>query len=247
MNENLNTDDVKTEFNEMDQIWESSDLWHNHTHKMIGRYLSRYTKQYFEPSFYILNAGSGGNSYGIIMKQKHVDIAENKIRGISDSLVADICSLPFDDCSFDAVICVGSVLNYCDAIVAIQELCRVTKDNGYIILEYENSRSFEFFRTSVFNCSVSIATTFYQHHPEKIWVYSRQYINNILNANNMAILKESCFHVGTPFAYKLLKNPDASSYFSKADILFGRIPFVKWFCSNIILICQKSSLKTQEL
>ena len=46
--------------------------------------------------------------------------------------------LPFAENSIDNILCVGSVLNYCDAIAAISEFNRVFKYNGHLILEYES-------------------------------------------------------------------------------------------------------------
>lgn len=52
--------------------------------------------------------------------------------------------LPFAENSIDNILCVGSVLNYCDAIAAISEFNRVLKYNGHLILEYESSWGFEY-------------------------------------------------------------------------------------------------------
>ncbi len=58
--------------------------------------------------------------------------------------------MPFNNLFFDNILCVGSVLNYCDALTALSELSRVLKPNGNLILEYESSWGFEYLHKSCY-------------------------------------------------------------------------------------------------
>ena len=72
----------------------------------------------------MLNAGSGGSIYnGISGKFFHVDISDKFIKELPNSYVASIENLPFNTNFFDTAICVGSVINYCDALTALSEIC----------------------------------------------------------------------------------------------------------------------------
>lgn len=105
----------------------------------------------------------------------HIDIAENKINQTFHHVVGNIEEMPFNNESFDIVICVGSVLNYCDSLKAINELSRVLRKNGTLILEFENSYSFEYRDTSSYKSNLGIITTSYFDTPHKMWVYSLNY------------------------------------------------------------------------
>jgi ubiquinone/menaquinone biosynthesis C-methylase UbiE len=155
--------------------------------------IERYIQKKFNPfdNAYILNAGSGGNSYDIISDNMyHVDIAENRIVHLKNAVVASIERLPFHDKMFDHIICVGSVINYCDAIVAIAEMSRVLKKHGVLIMEFENSLSFEFFGKTEYGKSAEIVTTKYIEQSHRQWVYSFNYIKNILRRYSLKICNQ---------------------------------------------------------
>jgi SAM-dependent methyltransferase len=55
--------------------------------------------------------------------------------------VADVAALPFQDHTFDTVLCVG-VLQYLPApAVALRELARVTRDGGQVMVTFPNAQS----------------------------------------------------------------------------------------------------------
>ncbi len=105
-------------------------------------------KNKFAENSYVLNARSGGNSYNLKCKQHHVDIADKKISHLELFTVSSIENLPFNDDCFDGIICVGSVINYCDAMQTISEFSRVLKRNDILIIEFENSYGYEFIKCS---------------------------------------------------------------------------------------------------
>ena len=138
----LNQEKIKSFYNGVSDVWGSHDPWHDYSQKVITSYIKR--TDIFRNSI-VLNAGSAGNSYEIECDlMYHVDIADEKIKNIDNAVVASIENMPFENMFFDNILCVGSVLNYCDALSALSELSRVLKTNGNLILEYESSWGFEY-------------------------------------------------------------------------------------------------------
>ncbi|MDE6063654.1 MAG: class I SAM-dependent methyltransferase, partial [Lachnospiraceae bacterium] len=138
----LDQDKIKSFYNSVTDVWGIDDPWHEYSKKVISSFIKH--KDIFRNSV-VLNAGSAGNSYGIECNlMYHVDIADEKIKNIDNAVIASIEKMPFNDLFFDNILCVGSVLNYCDALTAISELARVLKPNGNLILEFESSWGFEY-------------------------------------------------------------------------------------------------------
>lgn len=228
--------EVAKRFNSLPNIWNKTDKWHWYTYERIRRFIQKYSLMHPTNNYRILNAGSGGNSYGINEKYiTHVDIATTKINHLPKYLVSNIESINFVDKSFDEVICVGSVINYCDPFKAINELSRVLKRKGVLILEFENSYTFELLGKDNFNRSATFIKSFYNHKVEEIWYYSERMINILLLENGLKINKRERFHIISPLIYRLTKNENISSRFCYTDRLFRSIPFVNKFSSNVIL------------
>ncbi len=232
---------VKDRYNKITSIWDTNDRWHVYTTKFIKSFLhSIFNNFKTEKKLKILNAGSGGNNYDIIdHEQFHIDIAESKLRGIPNSMISNIEKIDLEGNQFDSCICVGSVINYCDAIRAIQELFRLLKPGGLLILEFENSRSLEYLFSSTFNRNVAFVKTFYQSSTEEIWIYSENYILEILQVNGFTIMEKKRFHLLSPFIYFICKSPNIASIFVVLDPFIEILPFIGACSSNVILSCVK--------
>ena len=135
-----------TEFySNLKEVWPNNDKWHIYTHTAISDFVKRHIEKIkgFE-KLKILNCGSGGMTYGLTCDMYHMDIVENKICHFPHWKVASAEEIPFLDEEFDIVICVGTVINYCDAASVIKELARVLKKGGILYLEFEASGSVEY-------------------------------------------------------------------------------------------------------
>lgn len=240
----LNPEDVRNKYNRIDEIWNPSDRWSMHTKREIEAHVDR-LKQYLisRPNpgeIRILNAGSGGNDYGLSeYSQVHVDIADKRIAGLPNSIVASVEHLPFPDRSFDCCLCVGSVINYCDALKALAELSRILVVDGLLLLEFESSRSYEFLFKKSFNSSATIVETFYNGNKDKTWVYAPEYIFQALAINGLQILDKTHFHLISPLIYKITGKERFSARFSILDRFARALPFLGTLSANIILTCQK--------
>lgn len=134
---------------------------------------------------YILNLGSAGDSLGLdSYTHIHLDIVEKNLFP-SFSICGNIQNLPFCDNSFEFIICVGSVINYCDAPSALAEISRVLRPTGYLILEFDKSESFEFLFTGSWRKPASVVRTFYLDDEDVVWVYSEPFVEGLLEQNDI--------------------------------------------------------------
>lgn len=102
--------------------------------------------------------------------------------------------MPIADNSFDVCICVGSVINYCNVISAISEFNRILKIGGYLILDFDQSRNYEFVGADTYNSNLDIVETFNSGYVDKIWVYSEKYIANTLQHYKFSIINKEYYH-----------------------------------------------------
>lgn len=240
MSEKLDYQKIADKYNKIETIWDKKDQWHWNTFQMIIEFISKHTDSWAERKYTILNAGSGGNSYELPLESMvHMDIANKKIANIPNSIVASIEDIPFADRSFDTILCVGSVINYCDPIRSIQEFSRTLKVGGQLILEFENSKTLELLASKDYNKNAVLVDTFYKGE-ETIWFYSEKFILEVLKENNLVLqAKDSC-HILSPFVYRLTNKANFAAYFAKLDCFLKHLPFFRKVSSNIILLAQKS-------
>lgn len=222
------------------EIWSTSDKWHTYTHNIIDSYVNEaFNKLSLNNYSIVLNAGSGGNNYGInSMKMIHVDIAKEKIKKYPNYILASVEKIPIRNNSVDACVCVGSVINYCNLERALSEIHRVLKKNSTLILEFEKTNSFDLLATKNFKKERALVTTFYNGTKEKMWFYNEKTVINILS-DYYQIIDTKRFHLISPLVYRISKNETFSSHFSILDPLIRNLPILNKYSSNVILTCQK--------
>lgn len=236
----IDMDYVRDLYNNMENIWPADDLWYTYTHNKIVNYVNNYINiNNFTKQSRILNVGSGGNTYNIPGIQYHTDIAFEKIKNIPNSYFASAESLPFLDNFFDGGICVGSVINYCDPYKVIGEISRTLKPNTTFVLDFEQSRSFQFINTSAFNSDATIIHSFNSGNDDMVWVFSEKYICNTAKSFGLKIKTKQYFHILSPLLYKITKDEQYAAKFSVYDKYLKYIPFINHVSCNIILTMQK--------
>lgn len=169
----------------------------------------------------------------------HLDIADQKLKDLSNTIISSVEKMPINSCVFDVSICVGSVINYCDAVAAIAELARVLKQNGILILEFESSSGFEYKGTSAYNKSATIVTVQFQGQDHTQWLYSVSYIKKILSSNGLVIDDVFPYQIMSSFALKHLRNETASVKYAQLDTLVRRVPCISSHANNYIIRCHK--------
>ncbi len=232
----IDKDKLANEYNEMEEIWSKSDPWHCCSHRTIEESIRQVG---IPDNFYVLNAGSGGNNYGLSNRMHHMDIAEKKICNTEEYTVGSIEALPFANNTFDAILCVGSVINYCDPVPVIYEFHRVLKSGGCLLLEFENSYSFEYFGRDAYKRDASIIKCIFQGKEHHNWVFSHKYICALLKYNNFRINKKMFFHIISPLILRMGFSEGFSARFFSVDFIARHIPILRTHAGNIFLTCTK--------
>ncbi len=234
---------VRREFGNITSVWPATDSWSAHTHREIGLRLQKWAESFSNPGASvgkILNVGSHGNTYSLnCLDHFHVDVAEASLRNVPLSVAADAEHLPFAPDQFDAVVCVGSVINYCRPPNVFAELSRVLKSHGMLILEFETSESFELLLTPDFGSDVALIKTFYNGKSDNIYVYSLRYIFGSLSAVRMHVIKVDRFHRLSALGYRISGREQLSAKLAKLDWIVEKLPILRNYSANIFLVAYK--------
>lgn len=242
MSEEINIEQVRSLYNQMDDIWPVSDRWYTYTHNEIVKYIEKFKKKHFiDNSSKIVNIGSAGNEYDIPGEHYHVDVAEEKIKNCARFYVGSAEKLPFADNYFDAGLCVGSVINYCDPLLVISEISRVLKPYAVVVIDFEQSRSYQFVGSS-FNCNARIITSFNSGTDDRIWIFSERLIRSYCKMYGLKITNCHYFHLLTPLAYRICKDENKAAHFTFADKVLHWIPYLRKVSCNVILTVQKVAI-----
>jgi len=228
--------EIKKYYDEAKEIWPESDLWHTKTNQTINSFLS---KTGWSTKAYVLNAGSGGSTYGLSYNFHHVDISSNHMDGMDNFTKANIEQLPFKNETFNHCICVGSVLNYCDAVPALSELSRVIKRHGEMILEFENSWGYRHKGTETYGLASGVATIDFRGIAHTQWVYTEKYIESLCTQYGFELIQRSHFHIISSLALNKNKNEDLASKYFSLDKVARYFPFFSKHANNIIFKLKK--------
>src|ERR1700741_728257 len=95
-------EEIAERYNSLSVIVDDDDKWHLITKSKINAFIHSVLKDLpGAGNFKILNAGSGGFSYGLNESNTlHVDLAGKHLTNVSNSLIADIQNLPLADEQF---------------------------------------------------------------------------------------------------------------------------------------------------
>lgn len=231
---------IRSRYN-VERAYRPIDAWHRHTARQVGRLVSDWwAPLHLLPEKVVLNAGAGGNDFGIPRPAAvSLDLHERPLVGMSRPVVANVEALPLASCSVDAVLCVGSVINYADAVPAITELSRVLRPGGYLALEFESSRSAELFGTPAFGAAAAVTESFCGNTEEVVWAYRLDYILSLLQGSNIHVERVIPIHLLSPWLLLISKRPAIAAAFGRLDGL-GRLPLLRRWASNFFLTCRKS-------
>jgi hypothetical protein len=218
------------------------DDWHLFLATKIHREVLRFwNSRVLQSNLVILNAGAGKDDLDLQPSITiNLDISESRVRSLAYPLVATVEALPLADSSVDMVVCVGGVINYCDVALVMTEFERVIRQGGYLLLEFESSRSAELMPQKAFGKSAAVAETFYAHQTESIWVYSPKYIKNLLRASGFEVVQKTPIHVLSPWALLLAQSVRLAGTLGRLDSVVKTFPVLTRWASNHFLVCQKS-------
>jgi ubiquinone/menaquinone biosynthesis C-methylase UbiE len=224
-------------------LYTGIDSWHRFTSTVVRREISRrWSELSTGPGRVILNAGAGNNDLGICPPTTiNLDISETGLQQLPNPLVASVEAIPLGDETVDSIICVGGVINYCDAAAAISEFARILRENGSLVLEFDSSLSAELMFQKAFGRSVAVAESFYADRPEAVWVYSAQHIANLLSAAGLCVTRTIPVHIASPWAFLLTRSIPIATALAHLDPLFRFPPFLSRWASNYLLFCRKGT------
>lgn len=103
-------------------------------HRLLWLYLKNKTTFFTTPSK-VLHFAPEQAFYKRFRKLKHIDYTTTDLNSPLADIKADICNLPFDDNSFDIILCNHVLEHIPDDTKAINELFRVMKPNGWGIFQ----------------------------------------------------------------------------------------------------------------
>jgi SAM-dependent methyltransferase len=232
---------VRGLYNQLDDMW-GADSWHDHTRKRLALHLKK-CRHLAKAANVVLHLGSAGESYGLQGNWTfHIDLAEKRLRETAGAVIGDIHSLPIQPHAVNFCTCVGSVLNYCDAVVVLGQISKILKPGAHFVLEFETSDSWEYAGKAAYRQSAALSETFYGGDPNcRLWLYSLSYIKALLQANDLAIKKIDRSHVLSSLVYRWTQNDVRAARYGRVDHIAGKLPILSRGAANIILLCQKTT------
>ena len=78
--------------------------------------------------------GPAGQVSGIDLNPAMIEVARERTSAI-DWRVGDVSDLPYEDCSFDAVLCQSALFFFPDPVRALSEMARVLRPGGVVVLQ----------------------------------------------------------------------------------------------------------------
>lgn len=219
------------------ETWPADDPWHTLTHEYVTAQVQNFLAVSTSSESQILNAGAADTRYACIGTVYDCDIAEKKLSTSQHPIHASITELPCQSGSFDFVICVGSVLNYCDAVKAISELSRVLRSGGRIILEFERSHSAEFLFTKHYGQDVFRKHYLYGENTHSLWLYSEAYIDKILNSHSLRIDNKLRFHTVSSLVARFTQNEAKAARLMRHDHWLRKLS--AFLAHNVIYVIHK--------
>jgi ubiquinone/menaquinone biosynthesis C-methylase UbiE len=230
---------VRERYNDPAWYDKSRDLWHKHTDIIVHNEVAKTLKELYDQDGTILNVGSGQYDYGLGKATIiNLDISERQLLKMTNAVVSNAESLPIEDNSIKAAVCVGSVINYCDALSVISEFSRVLMPEGLLIIDFESSQSAEYITRPIFNQSAAVAETFYASQLEAVWVYSFEYFTRLLKASDFYIIKHIPIHIVSPWALLLTRSANIATAISSLDRFAAKVTFLSRWASNHLFVCR---------
>jgi SAM-dependent methyltransferase len=229
---------AKNTYDATQVIWPQTDKWSAHTKKVLEEFVRQTIPK---NESVVLNAGCGGNDYGIGQTTPiciNFDISLRQCRGIRQPVVADVESIPFANDIFDVVLCVGAVINYCEPYVAIPELFRVAKRGGLVVIDFETTQSAELLLSSHWGKRVSVIDRRYADRSDKTLLFSIEHMKRIVEQNGI-VNKVHRYHTATAAWLWATQKAQIPNVVLSLDSFLSRAPVIRTLASNSIFVCQK--------
>ncbi|MGB0837881.1 MAG: class I SAM-dependent methyltransferase [Flavobacteriaceae bacterium] len=112
-------------------------------HRLLYLYLKTYSNFFSQENLKVLHVAPEQCFYKLFRNQKNLQYTTTDLFSPLADVKADICDLPFEDNSFDVVLCNHVLEHIEDDKKAMQEIYRVLKPGAYAILQIPQDYSLE--------------------------------------------------------------------------------------------------------
>ncbi len=229
---------AKVAYERMEHPWPADDTWSTYTKRSIGAFVREVVPA---TAGLILNAGSGGNDYGLAGRAAcvNLDISPRQCRGLPKPVVGDVEHIPFPDDLFDVTLCVGAVLNYVRPETAIPELLRVTRPGGLIVVDFESSYSAEIMFSKAWAKPVSVIERLYVDHMDKTFLYSPGHIREVFAQTGSMVVATRGYHIATAMWERIFTKALIPRAAYAVDRFASRVPGVRALASSVLMAYRK--------
>lgn len=146
-------------------------------HRLLWLYLQKETS-FFSDKLKVLHFAPEQAFYKRFKKMKNLDYTTTDLNSPLADVKADICNLPFNDNSYDVILCNHVLEHIPDDTKAMQELYRVLKPNGMAILQIpQDLNRAETFEDDTITDKKERAKIFGQY--DHVRVYGRDYFDKL--------------------------------------------------------------------
>jgi ubiquinone/menaquinone biosynthesis C-methylase UbiE len=223
------------------------------------------------PGSRVLEVGCGAGFLTIALAQRGLDVhaidsteamVEQTRRhaeefGISESLslaVGDVCALTFEDSSFDLVIAIGVIPWLAQPQRAIQEMARVTRPAGYVIITADNRYRLTYLLDPWMNPSLATLRKRVKGLLERVGLirrtsnearetlYARRFVDQSLASVRLEKTRSMTLGFG-PFSfleYKIFPEPLATKLHSRLQRLADRdVPILRTTGAQYLVMATK--------
>jgi ubiquinone/menaquinone biosynthesis C-methylase UbiE len=167
-------------------------------------------------------------------KQVHVDLIVSRLAG-HRAIVSDAMQLPLKSECVGAAICVGSVVNHCDAERVIFELARVVRPGGTIALEFDSSDGLHHLKTGLRGTQAAVVQTFYNGTTVGLTEYSVEYIVDVARRAGIRVYARESFHILSAAGLALGFPPPFAALMAPFDPIARRFHRLELAGSNVML------------
>lgn len=217
--------------------WSECDVWHDATHNVIDKYVKDSIKKYFQKGTICLNIGSGKTKYEIDGKLIQMDIIDTYIKDEPNYIIGSLENIPLENETIDFIVCVGSVINYCDAIRSVREISRILKPRGRVVLEFERSNSAEFLLKKEYGSTVFLKKYNYNHQEHLLWMYNENFLKELIAYNGLKLESIYRFHIISSLMYRFGVNEKRATKYYKLDKFFQKLSYP--ISHNVIMTLKK--------
>ncbi len=230
---------AKVSYDQMEHVWPPGDPWSEHTKANIDAFVRRVVPA---GNLTIFNAGCGGNDYGLPPSAitANMDISFRQCRTLPRALVGDVETIPFPDNAFDVTICVGAVINYVRAEVAIPELIRVTRPGGLTLVDFESSFSAEIMFSRNWAKPTSVIERLYIDHMDKTHLYSLAHVRALFERSDSRLIESQGYHTATALWERVFRKALIPRAAFAIDPFTSRVPGFRALASSILVACRKA-------